>query len=261
MRTRHALLSVAASGALALGSLLTAPTAFAVPTTQACVDAQTQLNTDKGHLQTARNQLASDRAIGATNTQIAIDNAAISQASAVVSQDQAAVNIQCGTTGGTGTGNGFPRPRPRPVPTPVPIGLPNGGYLTCDQLAARGLHDIPAGSPFYRTALDGNRDGVACETTTTIPVGTFRVVNGKNCHWDGTTWVPVATAPVTIDAPCNCTPDPQPAPVIIQQPAPPAQTVVEQAPVYVPPAQVFTNPVAPSNPVTATGDGTMAGLN
>lgn len=241
MRTRL-LLSAAASGALTLGCVLTAPAALAVPTTPACVDAQTQLNTDRGHLQTARNQLASDRAVGATNTQIAIDNAAISQASAVVSQDQAVVNIQCGTTTGTGTGNGFPRPRPRPVP--APIGLPNGGYLNCTQLAARGLHDIPAGNPFYRTALDTNRDGVACETTTTVPVGTYRIVNGKNCKWDGTTWIPVTPppAPVTIDAPCNCTPttDPQPAPVILQQPAV-TQTVVEPAPVVIPPAPSGSN--------------------
>jgi hypothetical protein len=253
------LLSATAGGALIFGSILTAAPAFAVPTTAACVAAQTQLNTDTGLLQTARNQLASDRAVGATNTQIAIDNAAISQASAVVAQDQAVVNVQCGTTGGTGAGNGFPRPRP--VPVPAPVGL---GSLNCAQLAARGLHDIPAGSVYYRTALDGNNNGVACETTptATIPVGTFRVVNGQNCKWSGTTWVPVTPPPATVVVdPCNCTPttDPQPAQIIVKQQQPiVTQTVVEQAPVVVPPAQVFTTPQAPSVGAVATGDGSLA---
>jgi hypothetical protein len=253
VRTRLVLLSAAASGALALGCVLTAAPATAAPVSTECLNAQTQLNTDRITLQNAKNQLASDRATGALNSTILADQAAVSQAQAQVNVDQTAVNIQCGTTGGTGTGNGFPRPRP----VPVPVGT---GFLNCTQLAARGLHDIPAGNPFYRTALDGNHDGVACETT--IPVGTFRVVNGQNCHWNGTTWVPVTVvAPPPAADPCNCTPAPAPQPAqVIVQPAPQVtQTVVEQPPVVVPPAQVFTNPVAPSIAATSTGDGTMAG--
>ena len=170
--------------------------------------------------------------------------AAAASAVAVALQN---MNALCGTNGGTGTG----LPHPRPV------------LLNCTQLADRGLHDIPAGNPFYRTSLDTNHDGIACETT--IPVGTFRVVNGQNCHWNGTTWIPVTVvAPPPAADPCNCapSPEPQPAQVIIKQ-APPVvtQTVVEQPPVYVPPAQVFTNPVAPSIGATSTGDGTMAGRN
>jgi hypothetical protein len=253
------LLSATAGGALVFGSILTAAPALAAPVSTECLNAQNALTTAESHLQQANSTVAADRINGVPTSQLNTDIQLASQASAARDLARTAMNIQCGTTGGvgTGTGNGFPRPRP--VPVPAPVGL---GSLSCAQLAARGLHDIPAGSVYYRTALDGNNNGVACETTptATIPVGTFRVVNGQNCKWSGTTWVPVTPPPATVVVdPCNCTPttDPQPAPVILQQPVV-TQTVVEQAPVVVPPAQVFTNPVAPSNPVTPAGDGSLA---
>lgn len=250
MRTSLALLSVVTGAALAFGGVLTAPAAFAdVPTT--CFDAQTALTAAKHTLAAARQTDAIDDSGvngGADFTPDADDQAVAADASAVTIAQQN-VNALCGTNGGTGTG----LPHPRPV------------LLNCTQLAARGIHDIPAGNPFYRTALDTNRDGIACETTNTIPIGTYRVVNGQNCHWDGTTWIPVTVvAPPPAVDPCNCapTPEPQPTQVIIkQQPPVVTQTVVEQPPVYVPPAQVFTNPVAPSIGATSTGDGTMAGRN
>ena len=241
MRTRLALCSAAASGALIVGSLLTTPAAFAAPVSTECLKAQNAYNAAESDLQKANSLVASDRINGVPTSTLNTDIAAASQASVAADVARRAMNIQCGTTTGPGTGNGFPRPRP----VPTPIGLPNGGYLNCNQLAARGLHDIHAGSSFYYLANDADRDGIACETTTTIPVGTYRVVNGKNCRWDGTTWIPVTivTAPPPATDPCNCapTPDPQPAQVIIKQQPPVTQTVVEPAPVVIPPAPSGSN--------------------
>lgn len=264
MRTRLALCSAAASGALALGTLLTTPAAFAAPVSTECLKAQNAYNAAESTLQQANSLVAADRINGVPTSTLNTDIAAASQASVAADVARRAMNIQCGTTTGPGTGNGFPRPHPVPVPTPV--GFPNGGYLNCNQLAARGLHDIPAGSAFYYLANDADRDGIACETgnNTTIPVGTFRVVNGQNCHWNGTAWIPVTVvAPPPAVDPCNCapTPDPQPTQVIIrQQPPVVTQTVVEQPPVYVPPAQVFATPQAPSVGAVATGDGSLASV-
>lgn len=253
MRTRLALLSATAGGALIFGSILTAAPAFAVPPSADCITAQTALNAAKVKLTTDQGVLRTDLATGVSNDKLVQDRAIISSDEAVVATDQAAVNAQCGTTTPAPGPVGFPRPRPVPVPAPV--------GLSCAQLAARGLHDIPAGSVYYRTALDGNNNGVACETTptATIPVGTFRVVNGQNCKWSGTTWVPVAPPATVVVDPCNCTPttDPQPAQIIVKQPVV-TQTVVEQAPVVVPPTQVFTNPAPPPVSAVATGDGSLA---
>jgi hypothetical protein len=241
------LCSAAASGVLTLGALLTAAPASAITATT-CFQAQQTYATAQNTLavKTQADRVEDSTVSGAVDSvadQADIDKAAAASAVAVALQD---MNALCGTNGGTGTG----LPHPRPV------------LLNCDQLAARGLHDIPAGNPFYRTSLDINRDGIACETT--IPVGTFRVVNGQNCKWNGTTWIPVtpAPAPVTIENPCNCTPTPAPAPQtgqVILQPAP--AVAPAPAPVYVPPAQVFVNPTPPSVGATSTGDGTMAGRN
>jgi len=265
------LVALTASGALAASAVLLAAPAYAdtlrapaPPTT--CFEAQTDLTN-------AQHQLALAEAADRSDDNPALAGSADFTPDAAdlkVTEDQAIVNVYQGYVNalcGTGTTGA-----PTPTPTPGPVGLP---ILTCAQLAARGLHDIPRGSVYYRGYLDRDHDGIACETTPTptptpvsVPVGTLKVINGKDCRWDGTKWVPVT--PVTvIDPNCHCDPTPAPATVVLR-PAPkvtqtivqqaPPQTIVEQAPVTVPPAQVFLTPQAPSVGAVATGDGSLAAV-
>lgn len=38
-------------------------------------------------------------------------------------------------------------------------------YSSCDQAAQDGRYDIPESDPAYRTSLDRDDDGIACEST------------------------------------------------------------------------------------------------
>lgn len=239
----------ALSGAatVALATALAMP-AYAAPTSPGCLAAENTLNAAQVNLQAAENTLATDQTTGATVAKINTDKAVVSQYAAIVSQDQAAVNIQCGTSTTPGSvGNPFPHPHPWPTPTPTPgpVGLP---LLNCTQLAARGIHDIPASSAWYRTALDANVDGIGCETN----LNTYRVVNGQKCHLIDGQWVPVTT----VTAPCTACSSTAPPPVIYQSPpvTVPAP-VIQGAPVYVPgPVVSVPNTSAGIN----TGDGSTA---
>lgn len=47
---------------------------------------------------------------------------------------------------------------------PAQAAPPAGGYTSCDQAAKDGASDIQQGSPGYRSSLDRDGDGVACES-------------------------------------------------------------------------------------------------
>jgi hypothetical protein len=63
---------------------------------------------------------------------------------------------------------------PEPAPVPVPVPLPeaagsgrSGGlahYPNCDAVRAAGQAPLYRGEPGYRSGLDRDGDGVACET-------------------------------------------------------------------------------------------------
>jgi hypothetical protein len=139
------------------------------------------------------------------------------------------------------------------VTTPPPVG---GGvviYPTCAAATRAGVHDIPFGDPRYLPRLDRDHDGIACEINgndnptapvVTIPTGTQRVINGTNCRWDGTTWVPVTV----VRPPGNTT--------VVNPPAAPNNVII--VPPAQPPANTFITPQAPSTGAVATGDGTLA---
>jgi hypothetical protein len=227
----------AASGALALSGLLAVPAA-AAPISEACVTAEGNLSTARGDLAAAQGKLNADRAAGAALGTIQLDEQAVSNAQAALTIAQAAVTAQCGTTTTPGP-VGFPRP----VRTPVP-------RLTCAEIGS----NVPSTSPNYRSYLDINGDGIACETVTSPPVGTVRVVNHVNCRWDGTAWVPVD--------PCNCTttptPEPSPPPVVLRQP------VIVQQPVQVvqpAPEPVFVAPAPSSGGFTQIGTAPVGSAN
>jgi hypothetical protein len=216
---RTALLAVAAGAAL---SLAAAVPASAAPTSPGCLAAQNSLNAAQIQLQTAQNQLASDETTGASVTTLNADRFAVSQAQATVSQAQATVRIQCGTTTPGPVGNPYPYPRPNPGP----VGLPR---YNCDQLAARGLHDIPVGNAYYTRANDVDNDGYACDTVTTP---TYRIINGQKCHLVNGAWVPV-DPPVSTPNCCTSTVS-APPPVIYTPPVSAPGPVVQGAPVYIP---------------------------
>lgn len=133
-----------------------------------------------------------------------------------------------------------------PGVTPGPVGTTSGGSLNCTQLAARGIHDIPVGSTYYRRALDRDNDGIACETNgddtrvglpaptpTPAPTVIYKYVGGKYCKCtNGGPCVPVPTP----------APTPAPSTVVI---APPTQTLVAPPPVTAP-SPVIIYPPAPS---------------
>ncbi|MCX8495932.1 MAG: excalibur calcium-binding domain-containing protein [Akkermansiaceae bacterium] len=55
-------------------------------------------------------------------------------------------------------------PPPTYVPPPALAPLPSAPYYSnCSQAHADGRYDIPRGDPSYRTKLDRDGDGYACE--------------------------------------------------------------------------------------------------
>lgn len=57
-----------------------------------------------------------------------------------------------------------PQPKPQPNPQPAPEPQPESVYYkNCDAARAAGAAPIYAGEPGYRSALDRDKDGVACE--------------------------------------------------------------------------------------------------
>ncbi len=59
-----------------------------------------------------------------------------------------------------------PAPAPAPAPAPVPVAdlpLADVYYKNCTAARAAGVTPLYMGDPGYRTALDGDKDGVACE--------------------------------------------------------------------------------------------------
>jgi len=149
------------------------------------------------------------------------------------------------------------------VTNPPPVGGGVVTYQTCAAAFAAGVHDIPFGDPRYLPRLDRDHDGIACENNgndnptapvVTIPTGTQRVINGKNCRWDGTTWVPVTV----VRPPSTTIVTPPAGPNTIIQPAPAAPNAIVVPPAQ-PPADVFVTPQAPSSGAVATGDGSLVG--
>jgi VCBS repeat-containing protein len=128
-----------------------------------------------------------------------------------------------------------------PVPPPVGGGIVT--YQTCAAAFRAGVHDIPRGDPRYRTYLDRDGDGIACElngndTVTIVRPPTTTIVQQPPK-------TVVVQPPATVTQPCNC-PTQQPAQIV-------------QQPVIVPPAQIFTSPMAPSVGAVSTGDGSVFG--
>ena len=56
-----------------------------------------------------------------------------------------------------------PEPEPAPPPAPAPPD-PNVYYKNCDAARAAGAAPLYQGDPGYRPGLDGDHDGVACES-------------------------------------------------------------------------------------------------
>jgi excalibur calcium-binding domain-containing protein len=263
MRSPRLVLAGLASGAL-LTALLAVP-AYAAPVTgpntTACINATTKLHNDQiaqaaaqttynaAHRTEVNAQNAYNAALADTDpTNDAADLAALNAATARANSAQTALTNAESVVGADQTRvNNLCAVVVTPDPTP-PVGLPRPGW-NCAQLAARGLHDIPAGNFGYSRANDPDNDGIACETAPSQTVE-YRIIDGKKCHQVNGQWVPV---------------DPTPAPVTVVNgcPCPPAPVVVESAPqpvtVTLPPSQVFQTQVAPSVPVTSAGDGSLAG--
>jgi hypothetical protein len=270
MRSPRLVLAGLASGALLTAALAVPAYAAPVtgPNTTACINATTKLHNDQiaqAAAQTTYNQkhraeVAAQNAYNAAladtvpgndasaladlNTATAAANSAqiaLTNAESVVGADQTRVNDLCAVV-------------VTPDPTP-PVGLPRPSW-NCAQLAARGLHDIPAGSFGYTRANDPDNDGIACETAPSQTVE-YRIIDGKKCHQVNGQWVPVdpTPAPVTVVNGCPC-----PAPTAVAAPPPVIyQPAPEPVTVTLPPSQVFQTQVAPSVPVTSAGDGSLAG--
>ncbi len=102
----------------------------------------------------------------------------------------------------------------QPVETEAPVVAPvTGQFASCEEAAAAGLSNIPAGSPAYSPDMDGDGDGVACEVS--APAAPPAVVPA-----------PVAPAPAPV----------APAPV---PPAPVAPEPVAPAPIAPAPAAPY----------------------
>jgi len=61
-----------------------------------------------------------------------------------------------------------PKPEPNPAPKPVPAPAPNDPpasayYANCTEAKAAGADPLHTGDPGYRSALDRDHDGTACE--------------------------------------------------------------------------------------------------
>lgn len=61
--------------------------------------------------------------------------------------------------------NPQPAPAPKPEPAPEPRSTSGGNayYKNCDAVRAAGAAPLHAGEPGYRSALDRDKDGIACE--------------------------------------------------------------------------------------------------
>ncbi|NYE96206.1 cytoskeletal protein RodZ [Psychromicrobium silvestre] len=59
-----------------------------------------------------------------------------------------------------------PAPAPKPVPVPAPVTAPAPStvyYKNCDAVRQAGAAPLYANQPGYRSGLDGDHDGIACE--------------------------------------------------------------------------------------------------
>jgi Bacterial Ig domain/Excalibur calcium-binding domain len=173
---------------------------------------------------------------------------------------------------------------PTPVPTTVP---PPQRILTCAELLnVQGLVDIPRTSIWYRTYLDADNDGIACESTDGTPL-TRRLTciqvavhtplpvaqnnpwyrgyldgnhNGLACERNES--IPptvinnttVNNPPPTVVAPGPTTIVQQPGPTVVQQQ--PAETFVTPPPATGNFSQIQQVPVGPA----PTGEGSLADL-
>lgn len=274
---RTAALSVAGGALLAMSVTLAAP-ASGDPTSPQCFQAEAHVASQSNVVETAANKLSGDTVLlQAAKDKLAQDQAAVPVDTAQIITDQTAVST-LQTTVNNDQASLFtakrnlatdiairdtacapvvvPTPIPTPIPVPSPVGLPP---LTCSDLAARGLSNIPRNSPYYNAALDINNDGIACETNLT----TYKVVNHKRCHLVDGSWVPVpATVPPPCPSACSTvtpTQDAPPLPVIIQ--SPPVTVpgpVIQGQPIYVP-GPVVNVPNTSSG--VDTGDGTNADVD
>jgi len=149
------------------------------------------------------------------------------------------------TTGRCDTATVFINVTAATTTTPVPP--PVGGtvsYPSCAAAARAGVYDIPRSDPRYRTYLDRDHDGIACER------------NGQDNPPPPVTIVKPAPTTIVTQPPATIvTPGPT-----IQGPSTVVPGPVVQGPATVLPGPVFQSPAVPSGPV-ATGDGSMAGSN
>lgn len=266
---RTALAAAAAGGILALAFALPASAdtlAPMAPTT--CPAAQSQLFADNQLLAQAKQADGIEDSTVSGSVDFTPDAADTTRSAAqgIVNTDQGYVNALCGGVTGSnpgGSGLGWPWHH---IPVGIPIGTLPGGSLSCAQIVAEGFNpgycatDIPTGSIQTINGVPCTFSGTTWQPVRDVPVGTVWTVSGHPCHWTGGAWVPIVPAtpppaPVIVTAPapsCQCTT------VSTVAPAAPAQTIVEQVPVTVPPSQVFTSPVAPSQPMVSAGDGSTA---
>lgn len=92
---------------------------------------------------------------------------------------------------------------PRSMPRPAQTGAPAVMYADCDAVRAAGAAPLRADQPGYRAALDGNMNGIACETV-------------------GASTPPVVNAPPSPSSPAPEAAAPPPPPVIQTPVGPPA---------------------------------------
>lgn len=57
-----------------------------------------------------------------------------------------------------------PKPASKPAPKPAPADPPSAYYANCAAARAAGAAPLHRGEPGYRSALDRDGDGTACET-------------------------------------------------------------------------------------------------
>lgn len=79
----------------------------------------------------------------------------------------AAAAANAGAGAGAGADVVVPAPEPEPAPAPQPlVAQPPSStyYKNCSEAKAAGVAPLYAGQPGYRSALDRDNDGVACET-------------------------------------------------------------------------------------------------
>lgn len=255
---RVAALATTGGALLAMGMVLAAP-ATGAPTTPQCFQAQSNVAAQENNVQTATaslskhnlqlqfdaNELAHDQAkVPTVPAEIAADEAKVAADQKLVNSDQASLRIAqanldtaisvrdkaCATTPTTAPPTTVTVPPTTVVPPPV--GIP-AQFGNCAQAARWGYANIPTTSRYYRLILDGDRDGIACET------------NGD----DTRPVPPVVLPPTVIKHPPVVIPGStvQAPPVVI-----PGQ-VIQQPPTYIPGGTIQV----PSGSVN-TGDGSLA---